>query len=1071
MQQNPRAELEEQVHLCTAQLQAALARVEQQNRQIETIKQLVQLLQSDVVVNELLQTTVDLMPETSQVSCCLLLRPDSARKKLCYINQSTTEPEELTATCLNLFHRYEASLAQGEAVVRAGVRKQGGQGTQGGEVFTNKSQENFSPASPAPHLLQSYLIVPIRWQQDLWGGLTLYSREPEQGWTEDEIAFVQMIANYCAVALRQSQLTQQVQQVEDLLLNREQQFQAVFEETFQFTAILTTEGILQAVDQTALNFGGFGRADVVNRPFWETYWWTIQAETQEQLKNAIARTAAGEFVRYQVDVFGKKNTAITIDFSIKPVRNETGQVVMLISEGRDITQFKQAAQQELNERTTEILESMTDAFVAVDLDWNLTYINPQAELLMFKGKRHNLLGKSVWKVYRAAVNTRFYQELHRAAAERVTVHFEELYPPCDRWFEVHAYPAKDGLSIYYRDITERKQAEAELYRREQSFRALAENSPDAIIRFNRQLRCLYVNPATERITGLQAQTFISKINLGLGFPPELVSLWRQKMHHVFETGQNEVLELEYLTPEGLRYFQMLIVPELSQEGAVELVLNIARDITELKTREQELQQLHVQLEQKTKLLDTVVDTTPDGLYLFDRAKRFTYINRTGLERLARKKADVLGKTGEELGFPPEIMTPHNARMESVFASAQTLTGETSFLNPETGLQSYASYIFTPIFNADSCVEALLITYRDITDRKQAEAALKESEAKLSTILNSAIAVIINFRVFADGDWEYDYFSSGAEVLYGYTLEELMADKNLWSSRVVPEDREAVIVPLEQDIFAEQTTQLEYRFLHKDGTVRWFSMTVFSQRDEAADCWVVTTVDTDISDRKQVEEQLKASLQEKEALLKEVHHRVKNNLQVITSLLDFQAQKLREPQALEAFRVTQNRVKSIALIHQKLYQSDNLAKVNLADYIYNLTTHLIQSYTLNPDNITLQLKLDEVFSSLDTAIPCGLVINELVSNALKHGFPRNSQGTIWVELNSVGEVTPEQSTYQLRLVVGNDGIKLPELPNLHQAKSVGFQLIHALVQQLNGNIEIDRSRGTEFRISLFDSVFN
>jgi two-component sensor histidine kinase len=234
---------------------------------------------------------------------------------------------------------------------------------------------------------------------------------------------------------------------------------------------------------------------------------------------------------------------------------------------------------------------------------------------------------------------------------------------------------------------------------------------------------------------------------------------------------------------------------------------------------------------------------------------------------------------------------------------------------------------------------------------------------------------------------------------------------------------------------------------------------------------VTTVDTDISDRKQVEEQLKASLQEKESLLKEVHHRVKNNLQVITSLLDFQAQKLREPQALEAFRVTQNRVKSIALIHQKLYQSDNLAKVNLADYIYNLTTHLIQSYTLNPDNITLQLKLDEVFSSLDTAIPCGLVINELVSNALKHGFPRNSQGTIWVELNSVGEVTPEQSTYQLRLVVGNDGIKLPELPNLHQAKSVGFQLIHALVQQLNGSIEIDRSRGTEFRISLFDSVFN
>ncbi|NEQ28531.1 MAG: hypothetical protein F6K28_58080 [Microcoleus sp. SIO2G3] len=135
-----------------------------------------------------------------------------------------------------------------------------------------------------------------------------------------------------------------------------------------------------------------------------------------------------------------------------------------------------------------------------------------------------------------------------------------------------------------------------------------------------------------------------------------------------------------------------------------------------------------------------------------------------------------------------------------------------------------------------------------------------------------------------------------------------------------------------------------------------SMTIFSQRDETADCWVVTTVETDISDRKLVEEQLEASLQEKEVLLKEVHHRVKNNLQVVSSLLDLQSQHIREPQVLEVFQNSQNRVRSMALIHEKLYQSKSLSRVNLADYIESLAMYLIQTYAVDPDRISLQLNL-------------------------------------------------------------------------------------------------------------------
>ncbi|HEY9904603.1 MAG TPA: PAS domain S-box protein [Candidatus Sericytochromatia bacterium] len=363
---------------------------------------------------------------------------------------------------------------------------------------------------------------------------------------------------------------------------------------------------------------------------------------------------------------------------------------------------------------------------------------------------------------------------------------------------------------------------------------------------------------------------------------------------------------------------------------------------------------------------------------------------------------------------------------------------------------------------------------DITDRKLAEDALLESQAKLNAILDSAIAVILRFRVFANRDWNYEFFSSAAQMLYGYTPEELIADKNLWVSRVLPEDLENVILPKYEDIFAERTAQLEYRFRHKDGRLRWFSMTMLSQRDEATNSWVITSVNTDISEakaaaalRKQAEERLEASLQEKEALLKEVHHRVKNNLQVVSSLLDLQSQRIQEPQILEMFRESQNRVRSMALIHEKLYQSESLSKVNLADYIESLVMYLIQTYAINPDRITLHLNLEPVALNLDSAIPCGLILNELVSNALKHAFPGDRGGTLWINLRCLRFDIPHEASDAFELVVGNDGVKLPEFPNFCSTKSLGFQLVNVLIQQLHGQMEVSQSQGTEFKLRCLD----
>ncbi len=218
------------------------------------------------------------------------------------------------------------------------------------------------------------------------------------------------------------------------------------------------------------------------------------------------------------------------------------------------------------------------------------------------------------------------------------------------------------------------------------------------------------------------------------------------------------------------------------------------------------------------------------------------------------------------------------------------------------------------------------------------------------------------------------------------------------------------------------------------------------------------VGINITERKQVEAQLQASLGEKEVLLQEIHHRVKNNLQVISSLLDLQSQEIEDNVMLEVFRESQNRVKSMALVHEKLYQSKNFARINFAEYTDSLTSHLFKAYELNSGSVTLELDIEDVSLNIDTAIPCGLIINELVSNALKYAFPDNRTGTITVALHS------SDKNSNFILVVKDNGVGFPKAIDFNTGKSLGLQLVKVLTKQLKGRIEIDHNTGYQFRVS-------
>jgi two-component sensor histidine kinase len=217
---------------------------------------------------------------------------------------------------------------------------------------------------------------------------------------------------------------------------------------------------------------------------------------------------------------------------------------------------------------------------------------------------------------------------------------------------------------------------------------------------------------------------------------------------------------------------------------------------------------------------------------------------------------------------------------------------------------------------------------------------------------------------------------------------------------------------------------------------------------------------DITERKRNQQKLHSALNEKDILLREVYHRVKNNMQVIASLLRMQSRQIKDEKVLKLFKDSQNRVKSMSLVHEKLYQSSNYSKVDFSGYIRSLATLLITSYNLDPFSIKLNVNIKKLEMNITNAIPCGLIVNELISNALKHK-PENEKLFLNISLEKRAD-----EMYELN--VEDSGTGIPEDFNFETTESLGMRLVYSLTDQLHGNIEIIRNHGTRIKI-IFEGI--
>ena len=213
---------------------------------------------------------------------------------------------------------------------------------------------------------------------------------------------------------------------------------------------------------------------------------------------------------------------------------------------------------------------------------------------------------------------------------------------------------------------------------------------------------------------------------------------------------------------------------------------------------------------------------------------------------------------------------------------------------------------------------------------------------------------------------------------------------------------------------------------------------------------------EVAERVRAEERIKASLEEKVVLLKEIHHRVKNNLQVISSLLNLQSKTIQDEKSLEILKDSQNRVRSMALVHEKLYRSSDLARIDFGQYVRDLAGLLLRTYKVEPGQITLALDVDDVHLGVDRAVPCGLIISELVSNGLKHAFPNGREGAIRVACSG--------RNGDFMLTVSDNGVGFPEEVDFRRTESLGLQLANTLVDQLEGTIEQSAQGETKYTIT-------
>ncbi|MFU8811368.1 MAG: PAS domain S-box protein [Balneolaceae bacterium] len=685
-------------------------------------------------------------------------------------------------------------------------------------------------------------------------------------------------------------------------------------------------------------------------------------------------------------------------------------------------------------------------FVEWDADFNVVDWSPRAEQI-FRLERHKVIGKNLFDLNFLSTNSAAEAtKLFDSVLESGDVYFEVESPHtipgnnviyC-RWHNALTYNANHeliGVQSVVQDITEEKRKQNLLKYSEMRFRVIAESSYVGIYLLQ-NYSINYVNPRLQELTGYSEQELLHEINPVELLHPEdhtkyqrTLEMWSEGKLRSFD------LMLKMVTKRGDLLHIKTYGSTIELNGKRAVIGVIIDQTSEVRAKNR--------IQEAVDSYRTLFDSIDDSIYILDESHTFIEVNYGAEKMYGYPKSSFIGKSPEFTGAPGKVDLEETTRLISRAMNGehiefmwwgQRANGEVFPKQLKLGPGRY--------FGKD----VVIATGRDVSDQYEKEMNLRKSEELFRQLFqNSPLAITV-----LDEHGDVMMINESFTNLFGYSEAEI---KGLHlDSLIAPKDKmmEALKLSEKSESFSKQTQRKTRSGKLIDVLVH--GTPVYLENRTIA----IFGIYTDITKRIEAETKVRNSLQEKEVLLSEIHHRVKNNLAVITGLLELQTQHLKSEEAVSALRDSQMRITSMAIIHEKIYQNENLSQVDFEQYLEDVIAGIQQLYRDNSQNVTIQIDSEPVPIPLTDAVPCALITNEIITNAFKHAFKGVDDPLIRISL--------VVKDHQVILRISDNGIGLPAPFDELETNSLGVTLIKILSRQIEGELKVETGEtGTHFEV--------
>lgn len=952
--------------------------------------------------------------------------------------------------------------------------------------------------------VQANLVVPIVFHDQLWGLLAAQNSHNPRSWQEEELELLKKLGSQVAIAIQQSQSAEKALQIAKhqtaiaslgktaLVTNDVETFiQSTVEivaETLkiEYCSFLELQPNHAAfVVKAGVGWGNkwLGIAKMSSSPRWMPGYTlkTFQPVVTEDLL-IETRFSPPPFLHNTgivsgatVNVGDKNKCSGVIGIYSKISRKFNPEEINFLQTVANV--LATAIERTKSQRQLDYFFHLSlDMFCIANVDGTLQRINSSFLTTLGYGEKE-MIGQNMLAFVHPEDKAITLQELKKLSRGFPSVNFENRWQTADgqyRWLAWKSLPYEEDI-IYAvaRDITLAKQAELqlrslneeletrvknrteELQRTSTQLKTFVQTAGTILVVLNQEYRILEWNEEATEIFGWARDDVLGEDYFLLFVAPSERDNLQSQLNTTLKEGKvQRNLESKVMIADGSERTLLWNINRFTDNHGKGIgVVACGQDIEEVR-----LAQLRLKLSEEK--FRSIFNQAAVGILQVSLPGKLVLVNDKFTQLIGFTRQQLADLDFPCLIHPDDVSDTLTDLSELLDSQKPTFEREIRMSRPN-GEFLWVNLTMSVVWVS---VEPsyFIAVINDISDRKQAEESLQESEARLNSVLSSLQDVVWSISL---PDLQPRYINPACQELFGYSPQEVLANSHLLIEVAVAEYRQQLQQDWDdivesyhlgelQSSSKNKTWESEYQIQLPSGEYKWIRDRSHIVYDRYGRAVSIDGISTDVTQRHEAEEKLYKSLQEKEVLLKEIHHRVKNNLYVISGLLNLQSSYVEDETVKNLFYDSQNRIQTMAVIHEQLYQSEDLSEINFADYIKRLVDNLFISYNQHQQGIKSITNLEDCYLNIETAIPAGLLINELITNAFKHAFPDN-KGEITIELK---RIEPDL----INLKVQDNGQGFPPDLNWKQSPSLGLRLVRLLSRQLDAEITVNSSgKGTNF----------